>query len=382
MNSYDAKMLARRIITKINSFKPIEKKVIFNSFGGKQYSLDPRAISEKMHELYPDYELVWVIWPQYRANTFVPDYVRVIDGRWEFAREIATAAAYVTTNPLEKDIIKRKGQFFVQTWHGDRGFKRCLYEAWGYREGKKVEIFDNKFTDLCVAASNYGVDVYHKAFKYEGEILKVGMPRNDKILNINMDEVEVVKKRIGITAKTKILTYAPTFSDNNTGIQAAMININETLAYLSGEGEKWICLVRSHSASKGIAIKSNENIIDVSDYPDMADLLMITDMLITDFSSCAGDFILRRRPVILALFDDYGYRETEKNFRVNVEDTGFIIAHNQNELMDILKNTSSKEYSDNCEKVLRFYGTIENGHSAEIICNRINNSFQKMIERR
>lgn len=379
MKIYDVKMFVRRLFTKLNSFKPIQKKVIFNSFGGKQYSLDPRAISEKMHELYPDFELVWVIWPQYRSNVFVPDYVRVIDGRWEFAKEIATAAAYVTTNPLEKDIIKRKGQFFIQTWHGDRGFKRCLYEAWGYREGIKVDIFDNKYTDLCIAASEYGVDVYHKAFKYEGEILKIGMPRNDKLLNINMDEVETIKNRIGIDINTKILTYAPTFNDINNGFQDAMIDIDETLDYLSKNGEKWICLVRSHSASKGIAVKNNTNIINVSNYPDMADLLLITDMLITDFSSCAGDFILRKKPVILALFDDYGYRETERNFRVKVEDTGFIIAHNQSDLMNILRNTTLEQYSDNCEKVLRFYGTVESGNASEEICKRINDSVTKLF---
>ena len=378
MNVYDAKMFVRRMATRLNSFKPIEKKVIFNSFGGKQYSLDPRAISEKMHMMYPEFKLVWVIWPQYRSNIDIPDYIKVIDGRWEFVREMATAAAYVTTNPLEKDIVKRKGQFFIQTWHGDRGFKRCLYEAWGYREGKKVEIFDNELTDLCIAASDYGVDVYHNAFRYNGEILKIGMPRNDKLIDPNTNEVETIKSRLGISAGTKVLIYAPTFSDSNKGIQDAMIDINGTLKFLMKNGEDWICLVRSHSASKGIAIESNSHIINVSAYPDIADLLLISDMLITDFSSCAGDFILRKKPVILALFDEYGYRQTEQNFRVKVEDTGFLIAHNQHELIDILRTYTLDEFADNCDKVLRFYGTIENGNSAEEICNRIKKAYESI----
>lgn len=378
MNSYIIKMELRRILTRIYSKKPIQRKVIFNSFGGKQYSADPRAISEKLHELYPEYEIVWVIWPRYRDNNLIPKYVRIIDGRWEFVKELPTAIAYITTNPLERDIVKKEGQFFVQTWHGDRGFKRCLYEAWGYREGVKVDIYDNVLTDLCIAASDYGEDVYHKAFKYNGKILKIGMPRNDRLLNCSKKEINEIKNKIGISPQKKILTYAPTFSDTKNGIQQVTINIQQTLEILNRDKEEWICILRSHSASMGIEVYNTNNILNLSNYPDMTDILLISDMLITDFSSCAGDFILRKKPVILALFDEFGYKEIQKSFRIDIEETGFFIARNQKELNNIISNNTEEEFALNCENILKYYKTIETGNSAKVICDEINKAYNKL----
>lgn len=359
-------------------FHPIEKKVLFSSFGGKEYSGDPRSISEKLHELYPGYKIVWSFTDKNTDNFLIPDYVKKVGTKFEYLKEFSTSSAIITTNPVNAGTYKRKGQFIVQTWHGDRGFKRCLYEClddWGVK--RAVKITDNKVTDICVAASDYGESVYRNAFKYNGEILKIGMPRNDKLLVNNEKEINLIKTYLNIPPDKKILLYAPTFRDNTPNSQNPIIDISLTLEELNNKGGDWICIVRAHSASKGINIQNkNKKIIDVTKYPDMADLLLISDMLITDYSSCAGDFLIRKKPVIIAAFDKDDYENNCRNFRIPIEETGYFIAYNQNELNSIIRNNTDEDFKQNCENVLAFYETVETGKASEEICYRINKAYQ------
>lgn len=100
---------------------------MFLSYDGKQYSDNPRAISEAFHLVFPDYEIVWYITEE-KSLSLVPEYVRVVQGRWLcFLKELSTARVFVTNTQLGAGIFKRKQQFFVQTWHGDVSPKQILY---------------------------------------------------------------------------------------------------------------------------------------------------------------------------------------------------------------------------------------------------------------
>ena len=376
---------AKRGLIWLHSFGKPKKKVLFDSFGGKQYSADPRAISEKMHELFPDYEIVWVLNPNVREKNAIilPEYVRVVDGQMGFIRELATSVAYVTTEPLTESFYKRKGQFVVQTWHGDRGLKKVLYEA-AESSGKiRNKIYDDEYTDVCIAASRYGEECYRKAFKYSGKILKVGMPRNDKLINASESEQKRLRKYFNIPESYKVLTYAPTFRGHSVNEQDAMIEIDKTISVLEDHGEKWICLLRAHEYSKKINIdgKAKGRIIDASYYPDMSDILLITDMLITDYSSCAGDYIVRKKPVILAINDVEDYIKNSRSLSVDLEKSGFILSHSQEELNQILTYTTKKEYELEIERVVNFYGISESGTGAEAVCKTINEHYKKYVDR-
>lgn len=357
-------------------FHHIEKKVLFSSFCGKQYSEDPRAISEKLHQMFPEYKIVWYLNNKEKNKIILPKYIKIVEKEIDFYKEFSTSCAFVTTNAIETNIYKRKGQFIVQTWHGDRGFKKCLYEA--YSNGKRpIKIMDNKLTDLCIAASNYGENVYKDAFKYYGKILKIGMPRNEKLIKNDPSEINSVKEKLKIDKNKKLLLYAPTFRDNSNSAPVPLIDINSTLNQLNHNGSQWICLVRSHSASKRMEAPQQDDIINVSDYPDMADLLLISDMLITDYSSCAGDFLLKKKPIILAVFDKMEYEKKCRNLKFPIEESGYFTAKNQTELNTLICNTSKTEFEKQCEKTLNFYNTNETGKASEEICKRINLSYQK-----
>lgn len=358
-----------------------EKSVFFASFRG-QYSDNPRAISESLHRMAPDVKIVWMVKPQFRK--YVPDYVSVVPPapRLELkaqARADAWVLNYVYR--LNSGIYKSTDQFYIQTWHGDRGLKTIGYtDEVGKAKGNKNTYLMSD-CDLFVAGSDYGAMKARKGLRYEGEVITVGMPRNDKLTNIQAYKKEAaeIRRSLGIDENTKILLYAPTFREAGDELQC-LIDIGQTIASLESNGDKWTCLIRSHSLTKRLNVLQEEAVCqDVSDYPDMADLLLATDLLITDYSSCAGDFLLTGKPVVLAHFDKENYQTKDRKLWVDAEKAGYLVAKNQDVLNQILSHLYTYDHQAIADKVNHFYGTHETGQSSEAVAHRI---IQKLNEHR
>ena len=373
------KVKIKRLLNAFASFSgSIEKKIVFESYRGRQYSDNPRAISEAMHALYPDYKIVWVFSEETdQESCNLPSYVQVCRyGTWRYRKEIATCFAFIRNEAMTGDLFKRKGQIFIQTWHGDRGIKKILYDSLNARgiSAKPYEISDDTLTDYFVIGSDYAERRIRTAFKYDGKVIKKGCPRNDCL--IYPKNVDLIKNRLGITDE-KVLLYAPTLRRNSKVVEAT-IDIDETIQNLNKRGGEWVCLVRAHPKSLGIKVDSNCRIIDVSSYPDMSDLLMTADFLITDYSSCAGDYILTKKPLVLAQFDLERYLEEDRTFYVDIRETGYLIARTQEELKAYINTMSDEDFAKNCEKVLDYFGTCETGHAAEDVCRLIDEHYQSV----
>ena len=381
MNSTEIKKkLTRRYMKFYSAFHPIRKKVLFDSFGGRQYSDNPRAVSEKLHELYPDYQITWLLSADDQYN-LVPDYVSTVRPGVALYNEMATSCCFVTNSGITSGINKRKNQFFVQTWHGDRPLKKILYAIENNPE--KVDIVDRKVTDLCIAGSTAGVEQFREAFLYQGEVLCVGTPRNDKLVTCDANLQNMLKQRLGLDAQCKVLLYAPTFRDNNRLDAKVMVNLKETIAELEQQGEKWVCLIRTHLGSSTMQYAYDESkFLDVTSYPDMTDLLCITDILITDYSSCAGDLVVRNKMVILAVFDIDEYKSNCRDLVYDIDEIGFFVAHDQEELNSILRNRNDTDIENSCRKVKEFFGIKESGKASEEICKRINDYYSRITVRR
>lgn len=369
--------LSRNIQRFLTIGKRVTRSVVFQSYGGRNYSDNPKAISEKMHELYPEYEIIWVFNDPEKYANDLPEYVKTVKlGSFEYYRCLAQAFCVVKNDAMEANLYKRKGQFFIQTWHGDRGIKKILYDSLDSKGIKSNDYIDGKVTDLFVIGSDYAEKRIASAFRYYGKVLKCGCPRNDKL--VNPVDTEQVLEKLNLEKGTKVLLYAPTLRKNSQ-ILETNINIMETLKHLEKNGESWKCIVRAHPKSLGISVNGSDKIINGSNYPDMTDLLMISDMLITDYSSCAGDFIIRKKPVILAQFDLEQYQKEDRTFYVDINEIGFIITHNQQELNSIIDQWTNEMYAENAEKVMSYFGTVESGVSAEEVCRTIDNAYLKSV---
>lgn len=356
--------------TKVNK----GKSAFFISFSGKQYSDSPRAISEVLHEMKPDVSIIWLGGEE--VKKVAPSYVKVVNTSSIAAiKAMARADVWVANTSISESAYKHGRVFYVQTFHGDRGFKRCGYDAakaMGDKYDKSIiHHNENEICDIYMVGSRYGKELAIKAFDYHGRFTEYGIPRNDRLMNLNVNKeyADEIRAELGLSKDTKILLYAPTFRDNQRDKQEINVDLIAAIDILSKNGEKWICLQRGHSATKELHFaKKDDRILDVSLYKDMADLLLISDMLITDYSSSAPEFVLTNKPVVLAQFDLDDYIANSRALAFNPIDTGFLVAKNQDELNEILANINSFDHKQIREKVDSFYGTNESGEATVRIC--------------
>ena len=351
----------------------IKKQVLFESFDGKQYSDNPKAVSEMLHEMDPSFQIIWAYNGKYSKKLDMPDYIKTVRVHSkEYYKSIATSFAYIRNTQFESWIVKRNGkQLFFQPWHGDRAIKKILYQA---NPDRKEKVCDNNVVDYCISGSVFGTNLFREAFKFGGDVLEIGCPRNDILLsNRCLDTEKLVKEKLNISPSTRVLLYAPTFRDSNLFNQESSIDIKRVVDELENKtSQKWVCLIRAHSnVANGINIDLSESMIDVSGLGDAADLLCATDFLITDYSTIGTDYILRRKPVVLAIFDKEDYEKNSRQFSVIPEDTGLLTAQTNEELIKIIQNTNDEEYEKHCDYALNYYQTKETGKSACIIAGLI-----------
>ena len=188
-----------------------KKKVVFISFGGKSYSDNPRAISEALATEKTEAEIVWLFINPTDKKCIVSDGIRCVDVSrpWRVRKEIATASVYVNNFALS-NLPKSNKQLFIQTWHGDKAFKKVLHDEQGWPPDKVLGEQIPGMCDYAIAGSDYGERQYRSAFLYKGNVLKCGMPRNDRLILQDEQEKERIRKKLNCSQETQLLLYAPT----------------------------------------------------------------------------------------------------------------------------------------------------------------------------
>lgn len=372
-------LLIRAYIRLVRLFRGVKRnKAVFVSFNGKSYSDNPRFVSEALHALAPDTEIVWLFVDPEAKRGIVPDYVRCVSDAngWQAYTELATAAVLLSNFGLYK-LPKSKKQFFIQTWHGDKAFKKVLYDSDFVTTELHVTEAEPGYCDLAVAGSEYGKRQYESAFRYKGKILMEGTPRNDQLVSGDPARAERLRRTLEISADTKVLLYAPTLRREQATSREAQpikaLDLKATLDTLEArDGCRWICLLRAHPSVVGLAGAGGDaRIRDVSTFEDMSDLMTVGDMLITDYSSCAGDFALLGRELVLFQADRQEYLEKDRTFYFDISDSPYLVAEDQQELEAIIAGLTPEKAAENCRQILEFYGDCETGHAAQSVAKII-----------
>lgn len=338
----------------VHAIKGVDKnKVVFSSFKGAAFSDSPAAIARALKELRPETDIVF----QLKRGADAPNWVRrTAPASLAWLKEMSTARVMVDNFNRPFFQTKFSDQKYVQTWHGDRGFKRVMYDM-----DEKGGFPDYKYMDLAVAGSDFCEGMYRTAFRYKGEVMKTGLPRNDCL--INPLPIKEARKKCGLEENVRVLLYAPTFRDSAAGgefepdidLPAAVRALEEIT------GDKWQCVTRAHDQNTAVA----GGLRDMTDFPDMALLMQASDILITDYSSCAGDFLLLDRPAILF----HGANRIERGLYFDPADAHFMIARTDSELHEIFRRIGAAP--ENCRQVLEYFGTNETGRSAYDVAERI-----------
>ena len=345
-------------------------KVVFSSFRAATYSDNPKCISEKLHEMYPQAKIVWLLADPKAKRDIVPDYVRIVKGEFDsFMPELATARVWVDNFAKFPYLyLDREKQVYLNTWHGDRAFKKIGYDV--------VEKQDYRLEQDChamIAGSDFGAKMMRSAFAFKGDLLDYGCPRNDRLVNYSQAEADAIRDRLGISRDVRLLLYAPTFRDSiaNDKAQSATMDLKRTLSALEQKtGEKWMCLFRAHYLQLlGLDLKeSQDRLIDMTRYEDMSDLLLISDALLTDYSSCAMDFCLLGRPIYLFQSDIEEYTTKDRAMYFDMKDTPFFVASTQAELEALIARVDADMARENCRQICDYFGFHETGRATEEVC--------------
>ena len=354
--------------------------VVFSAFDNRSYNDSPRYISEALHAARPETDIVWLFKDAAKARAAydLPDYVRALDSISASGVSALARARVVVDNFNKRFYLSFPGakQTYIQTWHGDRPFKKIGYDVAGYNK-KMIE----EHSTLVLCGSDFGERALRSAFHYKGEVQKLGCPRNDLLVQNDPAIRAEIRARLGIAEEERALIYAPTFRDsaiNANEKQRMPLDLNHVLDTLERTtGHRWKCLYRAHYMSLGFSDgMDSQRLIPASDYPEMAELLLASDALMTDYSSCASDFVLLRRPIYLYQDDVDEYQNRDRAFYYPMSDYDYWIAHTPEELDALIEQTTPERAAENCDRIIAFYDMAETGRSTEATVDYIISKLQ------
>jgi CDP-glycerol glycerophosphotransferase len=221
--------------------------------------------------------------------------------------------------------------------------------------------------DIMLSNSDFETNVFQKSLWYNNKIEKLGHPRNDIFFNITNEKIEEIKQKLNIDKDTKILLYVPSWRDN---LRIDCYNIDykrlrETLE--NKTNQKWNIITRFHSYNipkLNYLLKDNSIDLDVTLYSDIQELLAISDIIISDYSSCMFDFMLTKNPCFVYATDIEQY-DNERGFYYPLSSTPFPIARNNDELIENIQNFDNNLYKAKCEEFLKEKDSIDDGNSSK-----------------
>jgi len=354
---------------------PIKKnKIFFQNFNGKGYGDNPKYIAQEILRRNLDFELVWAAIPEYYKN--IPEMIKIVPYRSIRAvYEEATSGIWIDNCRKQLYVKKRKKQYYIQTWHGTVNLKRIEKDVEFNLSGYYIKQakHDSFLADLFISECNFTSKLYKSSFWYNGEILECGSPKEDLLIN-NINLKNKVLDYYNIKNNYKIILYAPTFRDNFS-IDVYDINYEQILNYLQEETKTpWIFLVRLHPniTKKSDSIKYTENIINACHYDDMQELMLASDILISDYSDCMFEFALMKKPVFLYI-KDYNEYKVERDFYFDLYSLPFPNAANNDELLLKMKEFNNTLYLNSLDVFYNKTGFIKDGRASEKVVDKIVN---------
>lgn len=368
-----------------------EKTVIFGCFNGRSYCDSPKAIYKYMltDRRFEEFNYIWVFkepnkhkYLEENKNTKVIS----VKGK-KYVQAMAKAKYWIFNYKIPDYIYPKKDQIFVQCWHGTplkrlgcdlQHFDNALNTIEGMKkryneETKKFSFFlsPSKF------ASEKFISIWNmKENKKQDCVLELGYPRNDYLYNYTENDIKTIKSKLGIENCTKkILLYAPTYRDNQhtSGIgytYKTEVDFDKLKEELSGE---YIILFRSHWLVANLFDfeKYKDFIYNVSDYDDIDELYVVSDLLITDYSSVFFDYANLKRPILFYMYDLEEYRDNIRGFYLNIEELPGPILKTEEELIENIKTISEDFYNDKYKKFNDKFNYLDDGQASKRVVDKI-----------
>lgn len=376
--SYAQQLLREETYPKLRR-KPIIPGLLFDSYTGKQYSDSPRGIYEELRHRNVDRPASWIVRDRQVA---LPDgLTEVPHASRQYFESLARSELIVTNAHLPMWFEKHPDQTVVQTWHGSMlkriGFdiEHVQFASRNYYERLRHET--NQW-DYLVSPSPWATPILRRAFQFEGTILETGYPRNDIFHAPGRDTLTAeVRARLGLPEGKRVVLYAPTWRDDRfyePGKYKLDLHLDLQRMY-DALGEDHVLLVRRHPNIVDRVPTVGENFVfDVSTYPEIQELFLVTDVLVTDYSSLMFDFANTGRPMLFYTYDLDKYRDTLRGFYFDFEQTapGPLLT-TSDQVIEALRNIDETHAAHNgrYEAFVRQFCPLDDGKAAARVVDQL-----------
>jgi CDP-glycerol glycerophosphotransferase len=366
----------RRAAIKVRSFqyqldrkRPLTNSVLFESFQGKVIGDSPFDIYLGLKAARPDLQFIWVTAPATKAPVGAAG---VAFGSRAYLRALATSKYLVNNSNFPPYFRKAHGQVYLQTWHGTP-LKRLGRDIVQNNLTKSyLDTMDReaKAWDYLISPNAFCTEVFPSCFGYSGEILETGYPRNDKLSTSTAEDRQRIREAIGVSdSSVTIAMYAPTWRDYSrtaTGNWQSVFYLDENLELPDGFKLIYRGHTNTHEAHKD---GEHARFIDVTRYPNITDLYLAADVLITDYSSVMFDFTVTGKPIIFMTPDLERYR-AERGFYFDFEaEAPGPILNTQDEVVRALQ--SLDEISRNFQNKYRSWQLKFDAHEDGFAASRV-----------
>ena len=365
---------------------PIKKnKITFSAFEGAGYCCNPKYIAEELiarqQKGIQEYEMIWLT--NDINKEFPPEIKQVRNNLWNRAYHLTTSKLWIDNARKNWGTKKRKGQFYLQTWHGPVGFKpvgRLRGEQFS-KIGTLVSEADAKNIDVLLSNSDWCTDKWEKSFWGE-RVEKTGSPRCDILINKRDEQYKKIRKEFGLGLESKIVLYAPTFRGGSQNKKREVYAEEFTIDFEMVQknlkqrfGGDWYIFVRLHPQlalrMQKIHMTDSSHIIDISDKDDLYKYLAAVDVVITDYSSVAFDAAYMKLPVFLYVDDYEEYVGDRGALLWRMDEIPFPTAENNNRLSHMIVEFNQEDYIPKLEKVFTSMGLLEDGKATQRVVDMI-----------
>lgn len=307
--------------------------VLFVSFGGKSYSDNPRYLFEYMQQSkdFADYHFIWGLKkpdPVEGAETVKFNSIRYF--YW-----LSKAKYWVFNSKMAPYYYKKPGQVYLQTWHGtplkhlghDIEDNGSTYYRSKQSYSQMVRSYDNDRShwDYLVSPNAFSTNAFVSAFGIsKDQILELGYPRVDCLVNASNTTVADLKRKYGIPAGKKVVLYAPTWRDNSFGVSGYTLELQvDFYRWRSYLGDDYVVLFKPHyliSNHYHVPADLTDFVFLMNANADINDAYLMTDVLVTDYSSVFFDFAVLGRPIYFYMYDFDEYENELRGFYLKIPD--------------------------------------------------------------
>ncbi len=348
--------------------------VFFESFEGKVIGDSPLDIFRELKKRRSDLEFIWTT----SANTEAPSGARgVRHGSREWLTALATSRYLVNNNTFPWYFKKATGQVYLQTWHGTplKRLGRDIVDGSLTKSYLDLMQRETAAWNYLVSPSPFFSKSFESAFGYRGKILETGYPRNDRLSSATGQDREAIRRRLGVTdSSVKLVLYAPTWRNYERTAVGGWRSVNylEQDATLPA-GYQLVFRGHTNTHSTKTATANSQNTIDATHYPDVTELYLACDILVTDYSSMMFDFSITGKPMLFLAPDLDRYKK-EQGFYFDFEATApGPIVQTAAELLACLNNLESveAEYQQRYRDWQNKFNSLEDGSAAKRVVDTV-----------